>query len=173
MRRFLGESTQHHTVGQTTCNKTAIKTSTTKTEIYVSDSRDLQALGRERRASPRPLLTFLAGGRAADYQLNQDYQYEHSPSGYYAIFGRAVRAKIRGRQQYEFTQTLPENPFRVLKAPGGYSAQPDNEFPDQPVLQFWTWLTTLHVIRAEASDDDKRKIGECLCRCDIADSVGD
>jgi len=31
----------------------------------------------------------------------------------------------------------------------------------------------LHVIRADTSEADKNKIGEGLCRCDIADGVGD
>lgn len=110
---------------------------------------------------------------ADQYRLNREYSYEQAPAELFDIFGRAVRAEIRGRPQYDFSLTLPENPLRVLKAPQGYSARPDNEFPDQPVLQFWTWITSLHVIRAETSEVDKNKIGEGLCRCDIADGVGD
>ncbi|TVY27195.1 hypothetical protein LHYA1_G004657 [Lachnellula hyalina] len=112
-------------------------------------------------------------GPCDQYRINREYPYAQASEELVDIFGRAVRAEIRGRQQYDFNLTLPENPFRVLKAPQGYSARPDNEFPDQPVLQFWTWITSLHVIRADTSEADKNKIGEGLCRCDIADGVGD
>lgn len=96
----------------------------------------------------------------------------YGPPNFFDIFGRVIRPEISRRPRYEFTQTLPENPFRVLKTPGGYNADPDNEFPDQPVLQFWSWFTSLHVVRAEFSED-KIKIGDGLSRCDIADSIGD
>ena len=86
-------------------------------------------------------------------------------------FGRAIRSDIQGKNQDQFCLTLPENPFRVLAAEGGYRAEPDKEFPDQPVLQFWTWKTSLHVVPSSSGNEKKNKGG--LCRCDIADEVGD
>ena len=101
-------------------------------------------------------------------RLNQNYDFDRL--GLYDAFGRAIWSEIRGRKQDDFSLTLPENPFRVLPAEGGYCAEPDKEFPDQPVLQFWTWKTSLHVV---PSNNNEKNVGEGLCRCDIADGVGD
>ena len=51
-----------------------------------------------------------------------------------------------------------------------YSFEPDKEFPDQPILQFWTWHTSLHLA---PSDDPPPDCGSGLCRDDIADLVCD
>ena len=51
-----------------------------------------------------------------------------------------------------------------------YSSKPDNEFPDQPILQFWTWYTSLHLV---PSEDTGQKPGKGLCRYDIVDEIGD
>ena len=71
----------------------------------------------------------------------------------------------RGRA---FHSTLPENPYRVVMT--DYSTEPDKEFPDQPILQFWTWHTSLHLVPSETPGP---KPGKGLCRYDIADEVGD
>ncbi len=49
-----------------------------------------------------------------------------------------------------------------------YCSKPDMEYPDQPVLQFWTWFSFLHIVALE----DSTPVGG-LCRYDIADQTGD
>ena len=83
-------------------------------------------------------------------------------------YGRLISegfADIKGKS---FCSTLPENPYRVVMA--DYSSEPDKEFPDQPILQFWTWHTSLHLV---PSENPGPKPGKGLCRYDIADEIGD
>ncbi|KIW95025.1 uncharacterized protein Z519_03606 [Cladophialophora bantiana CBS 173.52] len=67
-----------------------------------------------------------------------------------------------------FRKTLPENPYRVLESVGG----PNPEFPDQPILQFWTWQASLYVIPMDEGKVDNSLPGD-LQRCNIADDNGD
>ena len=83
-------------------------------------------------------------------------------------YGRIPSEKVDGKNRKSFYSTLPENPYRVVIA--DYSSKPDNEFPDQPILQFWTWYTSLHLVPPE---DTGPKPGKGLCRYDIVDEIGD
>lgn len=96
----------------------------------------------------------------------------------YDLFGRSLSVLgpyTHKKRSDSFRLTLPENPFRVLMAEGGYCAEPSKEFPDLPVLQFWTWQTALHLIRRSEPDEGQNTvdIGEGLVRCDLADRAGD
>lgn len=86
----------------------------------------------------------------------------------YDDYGRVVSDEIANNGQKHFRLTLPENPYRVVMAE--YSSEPDKEFPDQPILQFWTWHTSLHLV---PSDNPYSNLGNGLCRYDIADEIGD
>jgi Heterokaryon incompatibility protein (HET) len=97
-----------------------------------------------------------------DIRYNDDIQERR-----YDDYGRIVSDKV-ARNQKDFRLTLPENPYRVVTTE--YSSEPDKEFPDQPILQFWTWHTFLHVV---LSDNPYLKLEKGLCRCDIVDENGD
>ena len=83
-------------------------------------------------------------------------------------YGRLLPENVADKNRKSFGLTLPENPYRVVMA--DYSSKPDKEFPDQPILQFWTWHTSLHLV---PSEDTGTKPGKGLCRYDIADEIGD
>lgn len=87
-------------------------------------------------------------------------------------YGRDIPMEIADHQDH-FRQTLPESPYRVVMTK--YSSEPDKEFPDQPILQFWTWHTTLHLAPSDDDDDPSPagRSGSGLRRYDIADQVGD
>ena len=87
-------------------------------------------------------------------------------------YGRDIPMEIADHQDH-FQQTLPESPYRVVMTK--YSSEPDKEFPDQPILQFWTWHTTLHLAPSDDDDDPSSpgRSGSGLRRYDIADQVGD
>ena len=87
-------------------------------------------------------------------------------------YGRDIHIEIADHQD-DFRQTLPESPYRVVMTK--YSSEPDREFPDQPILQFWTWYTTLHIAPSDDGDDPSPpgRSGSGLRRYDIADQVGD
>ncbi|KIW72051.1 hypothetical protein PV04_00274 [Phialophora macrospora] len=67
-----------------------------------------------------------------------------------------------------FRKTLPENPYLVLQSFGG----PNPEFPDQPILQFWTWQASFHVIPMDGWERDD-SLPNDLQRCNIADDNRD
>ena len=83
-------------------------------------------------------------------------------------YGRLLREDFTDNGGKNFCLTLPENPYRVVMA--DYSSEPDKEFPDQPILQFWTWHTSLHLV---SSENPGPTPGNGLCRYDIADEIGD
>lgn len=87
-------------------------------------------------------------------------------------YGRDIPLEIADHQDH-FRQTLPESPYRVVMTK--YSSEPDKDFSDQPILQFWTWHTTLHLALSDDDDDpsppDRSDSG--LCHYDIADQAGD
>ena len=96
---------------------------------------------------------------------------EGSPNEYEDLFddyGRTLPENIAGKKRKEFCLTLPENPYRVVMA--DYDSRPVKEFPDQPILQFWTWYTSLNLV---ASENPGPKPGKGLSRYDIADEIGD
>lgn len=83
-------------------------------------------------------------------------------------YGRVLPEDVADKNRKTFYLTLPENPYRVVMA--DYNSKPDKEFPDQPILQFWTWHTSLHLV---PSENPGPKPGKGLCRYDIADDIGD
>ena len=84
-------------------------------------------------------------------------------------YGRLIPSHdFATRQRDRFYRTLPENPYRVVMA--DYDSKPDKEFPDQPILQFWTWHTSLHLMPSENPGSNP---GKGLSRYDIFDSIGD
>ena len=83
-------------------------------------------------------------------------------------YGRVLPDIVALRNRKIFYSTLPENPYRVVMA--DYSSESDKEFPDQPILQFWTWHTSLHLVPSETPEP---KLGKGLCRYYIADGIGD
>ncbi|GAB7348349.1 hypothetical protein MBLNU459_g6319t1 [Dothideomycetes sp. NU459] len=68
----------------------------------------------------------------------------------------------------KFRQTIPQSPYRVLMT--CYTHKPDSQFPDQPLLQFWTWSTFLRLV---SRDEVDQSLGLGLTRLDIHDEVGD
>ena len=84
-------------------------------------------------------------------------------------YGRLIPEGSADNKRKSFCSTLPENPYRVVMA--DYSSEPDIEFPDQPILQFWTWHTPLHLVPSENPGPEKP--GKGLCRYDIADEMSD
>ena len=84
-------------------------------------------------------------------------------------YGRLITSDdYANRQRGEFRTTLPENPYRVVMA--DFDSTPDKEFPDQPILQFWTWYKFLHLM---PSENPGANPGKGLCRYDIVDEIGD
>ena len=83
-------------------------------------------------------------------------------------YGRTFPENLVDKKRKDFYLTLPENPYRVVMA--DYSSEPDKEFPDQPILQFWTWHTSLHLV---PSGNPGPKPGKGLSRYDIVDESGD
>lgn len=84
-------------------------------------------------------------------------------------YGRWLDPEIASRTRGTFSRTVPESPYRVNMAP--YTNEPDKEFPDHPLLQFYTWSAEFHVLPQE----DMSTIGGSrgLHRYDIADDAGD
>ncbi len=102
----------------------------------------------------------------SDQRDNDTYQTE-------CDYGRYIGKEIWPQNQKHFNLTLPENPYRVVMA--DYTPTPSNEFPDQPILQFWTWYSTLHLLPPNDDNDEgsTRRATSGLVRCDIADDMGD
>lgn len=86
----------------------------------------------------------------------------------YDDYGRILPTEVATKNQKRFTMTLPENPYRVVMTE--YSAKPDKEFPDQPILQFWTWSASLHFVAPEGLPPNTEN---GLRRYDITDDIGD
>jgi hypothetical protein len=83
-------------------------------------------------------------------------------------YGRELSDEVKDRPRKDFSDTLPENPYRVVMS--GYLSEPKQDFPDQPILQFWTWFASLRLL---SSKQQHRKIENGLCRYDITDETGD
>jgi hypothetical protein len=83
-------------------------------------------------------------------------------------YGRLISPDLRRKNRKRFWQTLPENPYCVIMAK--YDPKPGKEFPDQPILQFWTWFASLRLTRCDSPHTNP---GTGLCRYDIADDIGD
>ena len=114
-------------------------------------------------------------GRPVEYGDQEAYEVQdYSPEGDdgysdFDDYGRRIPEGSVNRKVKSFCSTLPENPYRVVMA--DYSSEPDKEFPDQPILQFWTWHTSLHIVPSE--ENLGLEPGKGLGRYDIADEIGD
>ncbi|MCJ1454643.1 hypothetical protein MMC28_004996 [Mycoblastus sanguinarius] len=145
-------------------------------ELYYPREQSREEWPREPYEDEQPLKQHDQPDRR--YQRPQQYEYQHedwdeSPviierSNHDDTYGRATREGIPSDRQCCFRQTLPENPYRVVMSE--YGSEPDKEFPDQPILQFWTWHTSLHLVPSD-SPGSTPKNG--LCKYDIADQIGD
>ena len=94
--------------------------------------------------------------------------FDTSPRQTREDYGRILPEEVLHKNQKHFKTTLPENPYRVVMAQ--YTLSPSREFPDQPILQFWTWFRTLHLVPPE---EPSKSIPEGLVRYDVADDMGD
>ncbi|GAP90139.1 putative heterokaryon incompatibility protein [Rosellinia necatrix] len=101
-------------------------------------------------------------------------------------YGRVIDGGIPRADDDMFQLTLPDNPFGVIRDTSLGPTDSDEHY--MPVLQFWTWSTTLHVsvrdVSAPTNEGDLSKSGfqkptvtrqadTGLCQCDIADKAGD
>ncbi|RDW75474.1 hypothetical protein BP6252_06616 [Coleophoma cylindrospora] len=82
-------------------------------------------------------------------------------------YGREISLQMAQRIRNGFQQCLPDNPFRVYIEK--YTAEPDKDFPDQPLLQFWTWWASLRIVRSTTQTANLPG----LVKYDIADDVSD
>jgi hypothetical protein len=88
-------------------------------------------------------------------------------------YGRKIPLGIARRIRSGFQQCLPDNPFRVYIDP--YTSTPDKDFPDQPLLQFWTWWACLRIVRSSVkpSAQTNELLEKGLIKFDVSDAVGD
>ena len=86
-------------------------------------------------------------------------------------YGRKIPYEMAQRIRNAFQQCLPDNPFRVYIEP--YTSHPDKDFPDQPLLQFWTWWASLRLVQSTTEATDQTEDRSGLKKYDIADAVGD
>lgn len=105
---------------------------------------------------------------AEDKSLGYNSDQRHEPRDHFDDYGRYLSQTTLYNSHRKFQRTFPENPYRVVVT--DYSHEVDREFPDQPLLQFWTWSAALHVLPAIKRDE---KLGAGLQRHDLADDVGD
>ncbi|OJD35300.1 heterokaryon incompatibility [Diplodia corticola] len=123
------------------------------------------------------------GTRAADEHQKSQPQWQGykkpnlSPNdACYDSYGRTVSNDISALTRKRHEKTLPEYPYCNSVAEPG--AQPDQVFPDQRYLQFWTWSAWLRLLPRDAFDTgpDAGPPGDGqpqLRRYDIADYTGD
>ncbi|KAF8856288.1 HET-domain-containing protein [Acephala macrosclerotiorum] len=89
-------------------------------------------------------------------------------------YGRKVSTDVARKIRGGFQQCLPDNPFRVYIE--DYTSTPDKDFPDQPLLQFWTWWASLRLVKSDPTiyiNLDGSRVLSKLQKYDIADGVGD
>jgi hypothetical protein len=106
--------------------------------------------------------------RELEKSSGHDSDQRREPTDRFDDYGRYLSQTILRNSYRRFQRTFPENPYRVVVTE--YSCEADREFPDQPLLQFWTWSASLHVLPAAKRDE---KLGAGLQRYDIADDKGD
>ncbi|KAF2222159.1 heterokaryon incompatibility protein-domain-containing protein [Elsinoe ampelina] len=86
-------------------------------------------------------------------------------------YGRVDHSSsMRGGLCDDFYITIPESPYTVKTAP--YRRKPDKEFPDYPILQFWTWSAHLRIAKSRRHDTDQQDPTK-LHQYDIHDEAGD
>ena len=54
-----------------------------------------------------------------------------------------------------------------------YATKPSIEFPDQPILQFWTFHARLHLVYRDENQEKSRLSERGLARYDVVDGIGD
>jgi Heterokaryon incompatibility protein (HET) len=129
-------------------------------------TRDRRIRRRSRSSSPEDMV------REEDDVVsrhNDDDNDDDDPAARHDAYGRLVPGEIAAEDPKHFKLTLPENPYHVNME--AYNPDPDKEFPDQPILQFWTWHTHLHIIPSDSHH--ATTLGPGLRRYDIADENGD
>jgi Heterokaryon incompatibility protein (HET) len=126
-------------------------------EVVVRRPRKIEI---RRRASSSPRQEVIVREREDDVVSchndddEEDYPSRHDdeedyPSRRHDAYGRLVPEEIAEQDSKTFHRTLPENPYNVNME--AYNPDPDKEFPDQPILQFWTWHTSsLHITPSES-----------------------
>lgn len=123
--------------------------------------------GRARSASSdRP--------RDRDVDIYRDVNADiDEPPTFLDEYGRKISSDIARRIRSGFQQCLPDNPFRVYIEP--YTSTPDKDFPDQPLLQFWTWWASLRLSKSPSNPNSPSSSPPLpgLTKFDISDAVGD
>lgn len=92
---------------------------------------------------------------------------QESPRTLRDEYGRNISVTMARKIRSGFHQCLPDNPFRVYLE--NYTSHPDKDFPDQPLLQFWTWWAPLQLVQSPTQTIDLPG----LTKYDIADQSGD
>ena len=137
-------------------------------ERWSTRSREFRGASGERRGPSGERLgasgeRMMITGRKYDDQGNPE-----DKDGMLDDYGRPITEDFTDVKVKRFSFVLPENPYRVVMT--DYNSKPDQEFPDQPILQFWTWHTSLHLV---PSENPGVKAGNGLCRYEMADEMGD
>ncbi|KAI4690270.1 hypothetical protein J4E81_007422 [Alternaria sp. BMP 2799] len=92
-------------------------------------------------------------------------------------YGRPLRGgplvPMKHGKQFEFTLTLPEDPYHVRMTASSQLAGDLKEFPDQRFLQFFTWRASFHVVRSNEANVEGDNVGKTRARCHITDRRGD
>jgi hypothetical protein len=104
----------------------------------------------------------------AKENFGQNSNQRREPRDRFDDYGRYLPQTLLRDSYRRFQRTFPENPCRVVVT--DYSREVNREFPDQPLLQFWTWSASLHVLPPAKRDE---KLGAGLQRYNIADDEGD
>jgi Heterokaryon incompatibility protein (HET) len=110
------------------------------------------------------------GDRNVDVFRGGNADIDEQPT-FFDEYGRKIPSDIARRIKSGFQQCLPDNPFRVYIEP--YTASPDKDFPDQPLLQFWTWWASLRLSKSFPSPTSSTANLHGLTKFDISDAVGD
>lgn len=122
----------------------------------------------------------------------------HAPRPDLDPFGRPVEGRALARTENfpktDFKLTLPEYPFHVPPAESKSRGGCHIEFPDLPILQFFTWWSQFYIIgnpleevtdtanqrlpngvptQNNINDGKSKTDGGIPCRCDIIDQHGD
>ncbi|KAI9734776.1 MAG: hypothetical protein M1818_006763 [Claussenomyces sp. TS43310] len=126
------------------------------------EREDLEIIGRRPRESP-------VDYRPGIYEHFRDPSLMTVRNPPIDQYGRRLPPEVLHNIRDLFEQTLPENPYRVKMVE--YDCEPNIEFPDQPLLQFWTWYASFRLLPAET--DPSASIGDGLRRYDICDATGD
>jgi Heterokaryon incompatibility protein (HET) len=142
----------------------------------VTRSRDSEvrrrSLSRNRKAGLVREAVDIVSRRHNDEDEDDDDDDDEDSSRSHDAYGRIVPFETLYQNATQFHRTLPENPYNVNME--AYNPDPDKEFPDQPILQFWTWHTSsLHITPSEPRSTTTTTPHPSLTRHDILDENGD